>query len=209
MLDVARIAPGHRVLVVGTGIRQVGTTIRTAAQYLGRHLRTFLSLAPPVADDAPASSPARAVLFHDFDVDLVAEEARAVPDDEPAAEVEADEYEDDVEYEEEEEDGEEEEEEEEEDGEYAEEEYEEYDEDEEYEEEDGEEDEEDEDEEDEDEEEEEDDAAHARPVPAIAWKLPAASMLVGLTAVILAPAMTFPLESETAPTSDVVVAICA
>ena len=166
------------LLVVGTGIRQVGTRIRAAAQYLTRHLRTFFSLAPPVADDAPASSPARAVLFHDFDVDLVAEEERAVPDDEPAAEVEAeleaDEYEDDDEYEEEEE------EEEEEDGEFAEEEYEEYDEDEEYEEEDGEEDEdEDEDEEyeDEEEEEEEDDAAHARPAPAIAWKLPAASML--------------------------------
>ena len=59
------------LLVVGTGIRQVGTTIRAAAQYLGRHLRTFFSLAPPVADDAPASSPARAVLFHDFDLDLV------------------------------------------------------------------------------------------------------------------------------------------
>jgi S-DNA-T family DNA segregation ATPase FtsK/SpoIIIE len=156
------------LLVVGTGIRQVGTTIRAAAQYLGRHLRTFFSLAPPVADDAPASSPARAVLFHDFDVDLVAEETRAEPDEEPADEAEADEFEDegDEEYEEEEEG---EEEEEDEDGEYAEEEYEEYDEDEA----DGEED----DEEYEDEEEEDDDAAHARPAPAIAWKLPAASML--------------------------------
>jgi S-DNA-T family DNA segregation ATPase FtsK/SpoIIIE len=133
------------LLVVGTGIRQVGTTIRATAQYLGRHLRTFFSMAPPAADDAPASSPARAVLFDAYDVDLVAEEARAEPDEEAAVEPEADGYEDEDE--------------------------------EEYEEEEEEEEEEDDGEEYEDEEEEEDDAAHARPVPAIAWKLPAASLL--------------------------------
>ena len=169
------------LLVVGTGIRQVGAAIRAAAQYLGRHLRTFFSMAPPVADDAPASSPARAVLFYDYDVDLVAEESGARPEEGPegeaAEDVEAGEYgdedEDEGEY------GEDEEEEEEEDGEYAEDEFDEYDEDEEYEE-DGDGDEEYDEEYEEDDEEyedDDDDAAHARPVPAIAWKLPAASLL--------------------------------
>ena len=157
------------LLVVGTGVRQVAQSLATGGRFVGRHARTLLTLPSERADDAdtpmaaatsgttPGTPVGRAVLFDELDeapiVDLIAE----------------------AEYEEEDEEGEEEEyEEEEADGEYAEEEYEEYDEDEEYEEY----------EEDEevpegevDDDEEEDAETQLRPVPKVAWKLPATSLL--------------------------------
>nr|MDP9335015.1 DNA translocase FtsK 4TM domain-containing protein [Actinomycetota bacterium] len=147
------------LLLVGTGVRQVAQSLATGGRFVGRHARTMLTLPSERADDedapmaaaTPGAPVGRAVLFDELDeariVDLVTE----------------------AEYEEEEEDedeaGEEEEYEEEEcDGEYAEEEYEEYDEDEE-------------DEEVADDEEEVEEETQPRPVPKVAWKLPATSLL--------------------------------
>ncbi|MDQ1456375.1 MAG: segregation ATPase FtsK/SpoIIIE, family [Actinomycetota bacterium] len=155
------------LLVVGTGVRQVAQSLATGGRFVGRHARTMLTLPSERADaDAPMAAAAsgkafgttpgapggRAVLFDELDdapiVDLITE----------------------AEYEEEDEEIEEEEyEEEEADGEYAEEEYEEYDEDEEGEE--GPEGEVD------DEEEEDAGETQLRPVPKVAWKLPATSLL--------------------------------
>ena len=162
------------LLVVGTGLRQIGAAVAAGGRFVGRHARTVMTLPSERADDAASttSEPAdpaparRAVLFDQLDeptIDLVSAEAELVEEDEL---VEADEYEEE-EYEEE---GEEEEYEEDEDGEYAEEDLEEYDEEEEGEEEY---------EEDEDDEEggEEDEEEPVRVAPKVAWKLPAVSLL--------------------------------
>jgi DNA segregation ATPase FtsK/SpoIIIE, S-DNA-T family len=167
------------LLVVGTGVRQIVRHLATASRFLGRHAHTLLTLpsertdpaGEPIVADAPASPTRRAVLFDQLEaapmIDLVGAEAELDGAGELEDEVE---YEDGDEGEEEYEEGEDEEDEEE--GEYAQEEYEEYDEDEE-------EGEEDEGEEDGEEEEgdEDDDASHLRPVPKVAWKLPATSLL--------------------------------
>ena len=169
------------LLVVGTGVRQIVQAVAVGGRFVGRHARSMLTLPserearrpgrpstarprrPPSARSSSTSSTTRPIL------DLVAAEAELEEDDEL---VDEDEDEEEYEEEDEEEDEEEEEEEEEEDGEYAEEEYEEYDEDEEEEGEEG-----DEEEEDEDEEEDEGDDEQMRPVPKVAWKLPATSLL--------------------------------
>ena len=169
------------LLVVGTGVRQIAQSIATGGRFVGRHARTMLTLPSERADGATtptrrrAPTPRRrAVLFDQLDepvVDLVGR-GRARRDDERVRVRRR--VDEDEEYEEEEEDEEEEEEEEEEDGEYAEEDLEEYDEDEEYEEE---------------EEGEEGERTRKkrtrttttrrtiRPVPKVAWKLPATSLL--------------------------------
>ncbi|MDQ1382480.1 MAG: segregation ATPase FtsK/SpoIIIE, family, partial [Actinomycetota bacterium] len=157
------------LLVVGTGVRQVAQSLATGGRFVGRHARTILTLpsehadgsTTPLANDASLSAE-RAVLFDQLDepvVDLVTTEEE---DDEVEYE-EADEYEGADEYEEEDVD---EADEEEADGEYAEGEYEEYDEEAEVEE--GEE---------ADDGESDDDEAVVRPVPKVAWKLPATSIL--------------------------------
>ncbi len=147
------------LLVVGTGIHQVVHTSGVGTRFVARQLRALLALPSELADDARETSTAPAqstppMPYDQFqgaptiDVDLVAEE-----EDADVAVVPDDEDE----YEEE--------------GEYAEEECEEYDEDEEEYEED--EDDEEYEEEAEDIEEEE----HVKAAPAIAWKLPALSLL--------------------------------
>ena len=151
------------LLVIGTGVRQVAQSVATGSRFVGRHARTLLTLPSEQSDDATAGSPTmpvrRAVLFDQLEedpmLDLVSAEEELEEDAYEEDESEGDEEE---EYEEEEEDGE-----------YAEEEYEEYDEDEEYEEEEG--------EEEEEGDEEDGEAEHARPVPKVAWKLPATSLL--------------------------------
>jgi S-DNA-T family DNA segregation ATPase FtsK/SpoIIIE len=166
------------LLMVGTGVRQIVQHLTTGSRFLGRHARTLLTLPSeradhsdePIAADSPASA-RRVVLFDQLEqapmIDLVGVEAA-----EDVGELEDEvEYQDvadgddgdegDEEYDEEEE------------GEYAEEEYEEYDEDED--EEEGGED--DEGEYDEGEYEEDEDESHLRPVPKVAWKLPATSLL--------------------------------
>jgi DNA segregation ATPase FtsK/SpoIIIE, S-DNA-T family len=166
------------LLMVGTGVRQIVQHLTTGSRFLGRHARTLLTLPSeradhsdePIAADSPASA-RRVVLFDQLEqapmIDLVGVEAA-----EDVGELEDEvEYRDvadgddgdegDEEYDEEEE------------GEYAEEEYEEYDEDED--EEEGGED--DEGEYDEGEYEEDEDESHLRPVPKVAWKLPATSLL--------------------------------
>ncbi len=167
------------LLVVGTGVRQIVQHLTTGSRFLGRHARTLLTLPSeradhsdePVAADSAASA-RRAVLFDQLEpapmIDLVGAEAEMEDVGELEDEVEYDDVDDgddgddgDEEYEEEEE------------GEYAEEEYEEYDEDEE----EGGEDVEEEGGDDEEEYEEDEDESHLRPVPKVAWKLPATSLL--------------------------------
>jgi S-DNA-T family DNA segregation ATPase FtsK/SpoIIIE len=159
------------LLVVGTGVRQVAQSLATGGRFVGRHARTILTLpseradgsTTPLTNDASFSAK-RAVLFDQLDepvLDLVTAEEES---DEVEYE-EADEYEAADEYEEEDEA----EDEEEVDGEYAEGEYEEYDEA------DAEVEVEEDDEEDEGE--GDDDEAVVRPVPKVAWKLPATSIL--------------------------------
>ncbi len=170
------------LLVVGTGVRQIAQSLATGGRFVGRQARTYLTLPSERADGetttvADAPPPRRAVLFDQLDaepmIDLVAAEDELEAEEELEEEDELDEEyeyeeEDGEEYEEEEEEYEEEEDEEE--GEYAEEDLEEYDEEEE--EEEGEEG-----EEEYEEEEEDDDEAKIKPVPKVAWKLPATSML--------------------------------
>ncbi|MDQ1434381.1 MAG: segregation ATPase FtsK/SpoIIIE, family, partial [Actinomycetota bacterium] len=161
------------LLVVGTGVRQVAQSLATGGRFVGRHARTILTLpsehadgsTTPLTDDASFSAK-RAVLFDQLDepvLDLVTteEEDDEVEYEEAAEYEEADEYEEaGVDEAEDVEDV---------DGEYAEGEYEEYDEDEDAEVE--------EDQEAEDEGEGEEDEAVVRPVPKVAWKLPATSIL--------------------------------
>ncbi len=152
------------LLVVGTGVRQVAQSLATGGRFVGRHARTVLTLPSERADDAAAPMSAatsdtsaapvgRAVLFDELD-EL---------DEAPIVDLVTE-----AEYEEAYEEGDEEGEEEEADEEDAEEEYEEYDEDEEQDEEVA-----DDDEVEEDAEEE----TQPRPVPKVAWKLPATSLL--------------------------------
>ncbi|HUI49899.1 MAG TPA: DNA translocase FtsK [Acidimicrobiia bacterium] len=183
------------LLVVGTGVRQIAQTLAAGGRMVGRQALSILTLPSERGDrlDAPASDavdsspspPRRAVLYDELEedpvVDLVGAEEEIEGEEEldEEGEYEDEEYDEEEEYDDE--DGEEYEEEEgedEDDGEYAEEDYEEYDEDEEYEE-DGEEDEGQEEYEDDEEgdDEEADEDAHARPVPKVAWKLPATSLL--------------------------------
>ncbi|HEV7525899.1 MAG TPA: DNA translocase FtsK [Acidimicrobiia bacterium] len=169
------------LLVVGTGVRQIVQSVATGGRFVARHAASILTLPSERADgattpiDAATTAPARrAVLFDQLDeepvLDLVSAEEEL--EDEYEYEDEVEEYEEE-EYEEEEEE-EEEGDEEEEDGEYAEEDLEEYDEEEEDEEAEDEGEEESEEEEDEEEGAEE---AGVRPVPKVAWKLPATSLL--------------------------------
>src|SRR2546423_4793875 len=148
------------LLVVGTGIHQVAHAGAAGAKFVAHQLRALLALPSEQGADASASGtePKVYVQFQGastIDVDLVA--AEEADDGEPEA-LEEDEYEDEEEEDEE--------------GENAEEEYEEYDEDEEEYEED--------EEEYEDEEEDAEEVAegeHVQAAPAIAWKLPALSLL--------------------------------
>jgi S-DNA-T family DNA segregation ATPase FtsK/SpoIIIE len=176
------------LLVVGTGVRQIAQAVATGGRFVAQQARLLLTLpSERVADDdtaAPANTAApaarRAVLYDQLDdapvLDLNAEE-ELEEDDEYEYEDADEEYEEEEGEEEEyeEEEGEEEEGDEEEEGEYAEEDLEEYDEDEEYEDED--EDEEGEEEEYEEEEEDDEEETSVRPVPKVAWKLPANTLL--------------------------------
>jgi len=146
------------LLVVGTGINQVVHAGAAGARFTARQLRAVLALPSELADDlrATATTDTEArhpVPYDQFQgaptIDLVAVEE--------AGDDVAEEPDDEEEYDDE--------------GEYAEEEYEEYNEEEEDEYEDGEE------YEDDDEAEELEEDEHVKAVPAIAWKLPALSLL--------------------------------
>ena len=166
------------LLVVGTGLRQIGHACAAAAQFVAHQVRALFTLPPSEHDDAAptASTNAAAPLFDQFapaptvDLDLVAAEAERYEQPEAEEDLEEEdeyeEYDEDEEYEDEEGEYEEYEEE-------GEEEYEEYDEDEEYEDEEGE----------EEGEEEDDDGElevgeeHAKAPPPVNWKLPAGNIL--------------------------------